>query len=337
MAQISKVWLFTALIVNTSASAQDVHYVQFDATPLAVNPALTGMFDGSMRMSALYRNQWANEIIPYVTSGTSFDMPVFTDKKKNYVGMGTQIIRNTTGDGTLYSFSMIFSAAYHKHFGKKDGNICDFGIGLQGAYLQRNYDVAYLFYGGEFLYGQFANTWGSGISFMELNVGLSFSQSLGQHFNYTIGLSENNIREPSEKWQQQQAIGTGIVRNTTGVFSAIWRPGKLSFRPCIHVVVSKLRTAIIGGNEFHYTVSKNKQHNNPVSVFAGGWYRLDDIASVTVGAEFLRVRIGMAVDCTPVPRHMKYSGLGAVEFSVKYTTPANLWSAKKRDIPHNRF
>lgn len=104
------------LLSAATVLAQDVHYVQFDATPLAVNPAFAGMFDGSIRASSIYRNQWANVPIPYVTYGTSLDMPVFIGKKGNYLAAGAQFFQDLAGDGNLRNQSGLASLSYHKHY-----------------------------------------------------------------------------------------------------------------------------------------------------------------------------------------------------------------------------
>jgi hypothetical protein len=42
----------------TAVSAQDPNFSQFFASPLTLNPALTGKFDGVYRVAGNYRNQW---------------------------------------------------------------------------------------------------------------------------------------------------------------------------------------------------------------------------------------------------------------------------------------
>ena len=56
------------------ASAQDVHTTQFYASPLTLNPALTGGFDGQLRASLNYRDQWRGLLpSPFVTTSASLD------------------------------------------------------------------------------------------------------------------------------------------------------------------------------------------------------------------------------------------------------------------------
>ena len=45
---------------STKALAQDAVYTQWENMPLTINPALTGNFDGLLRLRAQYRNQWAS-------------------------------------------------------------------------------------------------------------------------------------------------------------------------------------------------------------------------------------------------------------------------------------
>src|ERR1035437_9240949 len=61
--------------------AQDIHFSQYYASPLTLNPALTGLVNGVFRASLNYRNQWfniptQNTIAPYQTYQASFDMPL---------------------------------------------------------------------------------------------------------------------------------------------------------------------------------------------------------------------------------------------------------------------
>ncbi|HMZ89019.1 MAG TPA: type IX secretion system membrane protein PorP/SprF, partial [Chitinophagales bacterium] len=47
--------------------AQDIHFSQFFAAPILVNPANTGNFIGSARIGLNYRDQWGSVTIPYRT------------------------------------------------------------------------------------------------------------------------------------------------------------------------------------------------------------------------------------------------------------------------------
>lgn len=65
---------FTLLLVFFSIllKGQDIHFTQFTAMPLHLNPAFTGTTP-SQRFSSIYRNQWANIPEAYGVNMVSFD------------------------------------------------------------------------------------------------------------------------------------------------------------------------------------------------------------------------------------------------------------------------
>ena len=61
--------------------AQDIHFSQYFASPLTLNPSLTGSFEGQMRAIANYKSQW-NSISPnmYRTMAASVDGSLMNEK-----------------------------------------------------------------------------------------------------------------------------------------------------------------------------------------------------------------------------------------------------------------
>ncbi len=85
------------------AKAQDIHFSQLSQTPLLINPASAGVFDGYYRAILNYKNQWAAIGKPYQTFMGSFDMP-FEGKRKHkvaYIGLGTYIFSDRAGDANF--------------------------------------------------------------------------------------------------------------------------------------------------------------------------------------------------------------------------------------------
>jgi len=340
---ITRFCLSVLLIFSFQALfAQDIHYIQFDATPLAVNPAFTGMFDGNMRVSALYRNQWASVTVPYITYGASVDAPVYTDKHGNYLAAGLQVYKDEAGDGNLSNFSSMASVAYHKFFGSakkiKDNHSSELGIGLQAGYFQKSIDITSMFFGNAY---PDANYWlglGNSVNYYALNTGLCFSQALGSKFNFTIGLSGYNLTQPHDAMLQTQNKEVGLDKSFSGVFGANWMVAdRLSLRPSVLYISRQELTAVIVGNEFHYVVIKKQANKNATSVFLGGWYRTGDVTSITAGIEFRRLRIGMGYDYNIKPLNTSDGSNGGFEVSVRYIGPSRLSSSRKRVIPSNSF
>ena len=59
------------LLLTGALQAQDPHFSQFFASPLTLNPAFTGKFDGVWRLAANHRDQWPSIPKAYVTTSAS--------------------------------------------------------------------------------------------------------------------------------------------------------------------------------------------------------------------------------------------------------------------------
>src|SRR5690242_4420914 len=97
------------------AKAQDIHFSQFYASPLTLNPAFSGFHDGTFRVAGIYRNQWRSVTTPFQTFGVSFDMRLLQKKlKKDVFGVGGVVVYDKAGDGNLTNMGILASASYHK-------------------------------------------------------------------------------------------------------------------------------------------------------------------------------------------------------------------------------
>jgi type IX secretion system PorP/SprF family membrane protein len=94
------VWLF---IFAYNSKAQDIHFSQLNQTPLLLNPASTGVYDGFYRGILNYKSQWAVMGKPYTTFMGSFDMPF--ENKRNYysayLGLGAFVFSDKAGDASF--------------------------------------------------------------------------------------------------------------------------------------------------------------------------------------------------------------------------------------------
>src|SRR5580658_8099169 len=98
------------------ANAQDPGFSQFFASPLTLNPALTGKFNGTLRVAGNYRNQWPAINNAFITSTISLDAPILTNKlpDNDTWGIGFLAMNDKTASGILNANYFSFSTAYHK-------------------------------------------------------------------------------------------------------------------------------------------------------------------------------------------------------------------------------
>jgi len=132
--------LLSSVFCLTSFS-QDIHFSQFYQSPLLVNPALTGVFNGDMRAGINYKDQWksiqgANPT--YRTYSLSFDAGLFKKKWANsYLGAGLNVFSDKSGDtrmGTTQANLLLSSVLV-----VADGH--QISLGVQGGYAQRSVNL----------------------------------------------------------------------------------------------------------------------------------------------------------------------------------------------------
>ena len=79
--------LLLGLVMYVSfLNAQDIHFSQFNFSPLNQNPANTNLFDGDYRFVGNYKNQWPTVPVKYNTVSLSAEMNFVTLKNNDRVG-----------------------------------------------------------------------------------------------------------------------------------------------------------------------------------------------------------------------------------------------------------
>ena len=125
--------LFAGIVV-----AQDMHLSLSSLyQKQVVSPSLTGLFNGTARVSAIYRNQW-NSIANY----TSFLLAVDGALAKNTlgaerIGIGIIAYRDMAGDMRMGVMEVRLSGAYHKILSERNGNKFLLSAGVSLGYNQR--------------------------------------------------------------------------------------------------------------------------------------------------------------------------------------------------------
>lgn len=201
---VRKELLAGLLFLPSVIVAQDFQLSQYDAPPMFLNPAMTGMFDGHYRVHAHYRTQWAAVASkPFTTTGISFDMPV----KK--FGIGAQVMNFRAGAGRYNVTSALLSFGYDLVFDKDNNH--HLALGLQAGMLQKSINVSSLTFGNQYNSingGMFDASASSGENFSnssfameDINAGfLYYYAKAGSRLNPFIGYSAAHLTQPAESF-----------------------------------------------------------------------------------------------------------------------------------------
>lgn len=118
------------LSLSLTINAQDPHLSQFFASPLTVNPALTGKFDGKYRIAANYKTQWHADNDVYSSFTTSLDFSILKDRlpKNDILGIGIVALNEKAGGGALTNNYLGISTSYHKSLDENGSNRIGIGV-----------------------------------------------------------------------------------------------------------------------------------------------------------------------------------------------------------------
>lgn len=343
------VGLIVAAMLNSgNAQAQDVHFTQFDASPLTLNPANTGAFNGEFRLSAIYRDQWRSVTggdAAFKTIGFSADMPIIRDiSVDDYLAGGVQLYQDKAGDGNLTNMTALLSVAYHKFLGGDGKKVLT--VGLQGGYSQKKIDLSKLYFGDEYLEGAWQQGTSAEFGWLNtktsnyvINAGINYSQTVTDRFGFVIGAAVNNINQPLESFDDRKATANvGLGMRYTGQLGAIIGINdKFSLKPAAFVQSQQTALELVAGNEFNLKVGDNYDVPTATAIYAGVWYRYKDAIMVTAGIEYKGFRIGVGYDYNTSDLKSASNNNGGFEISLRYIAPSPIDFARRVLYPCSRF
>ncbi len=330
------------ILVLGHAYAQDPHFSQFFASPLTLNPAYTGKFDGIWRVAANHRDQWPSIPKAYVTSSASFDFPIL----RKYVpdgdvfGLGFSGLSDASADNILKLNYGSVSLAYHKSLDENSYNTI--GIGFQGTYSSMVLDVSRLTFEDELIQNGFAQGTSAEFAgsnpltgrlnngnYFEGNAGILFSGSTNGENNYYLGASMYHITRPQVSFKDLSWYLTNRFTMHSGGSFPITESIGMNFS-IIYQVQNKASETVLGGA---VSINANGDKQNPTNIYFGSWMRLGDAVIPYIGLEFSNLRLGASYDVNVSGLKAATASRGGSEFSIIYIRKP----PESKGIPCPRF
>lgn len=127
-------------LLNTAYS-QDMHFAQSSQTPVFINPAAAGVFDGWERVIINHRNQWLGAGTQFMTTAISADINVGKSELNNkaHMGIGLQFYNDIGGDSKFGNQTGTLTLSGILPMGGS-GHILS--IGIQGGLGSRKADLS---------------------------------------------------------------------------------------------------------------------------------------------------------------------------------------------------
>ncbi len=202
------VFLLVTSLGFTSLQAQDIHFSLFNYSPMTLNPALTGGYEGSFRVGGIYRDQYRKALGSGAFTTPMFyaDAPVLLigKKQRDWIGFGIMAYQDKAGIVGLQTGSFLLSVGLHHVMDKAGKTVLSFG--LQGGAVQRKVDLssAGINFGDEYnsLNGEFDISGAEGGPGMDgnafdLNAGLGLKSKVSEVLSYNLGVSLGHILKPN--------------------------------------------------------------------------------------------------------------------------------------------
>lgn len=314
---------FLTLLLTGTLKAQDPHFSQFFASPLTLNPAFTGKFDGTWRLAANHRDQWPSIPKAYVTSSASLDFPILKSRLPEFdvFGVGISGVTDASANSQLKLNYGSLSMSYHKALDENGYNTI--GAGFQGTYNSMILDVSKLTFGDMLRQNGFTGPTDDvpGLlagdnkrNYFDMNAGLLYSGSTNGENNYYVGASMYHINRPKVSYSDKTWYLTGRITVHAGGSFPISDVLTIN-TSVIHQIQNKASETIIGGA---LAMNANGDMKNPTSVYVGSWMRFNDAIIPYIGLEFAGLRIGASYDVNISSLKSATSNRGGSEISLIY-------------------
>ena len=313
-------WFFFCLA--TLSKAQDPHFSQFFASPLTLNPALTGKFDGTLRVAGNYRNQWPAFNNVYTTQTLSIDFGILRKRlpENDVWGVGILALSDKAAGGILTNNYIGLSTSYHKAL--DENGFSQIGVGFQGTYGQKRLDWSKLIFEDQLTPFGFDITVPSAdisslnnpnINYIDVNAGVIYSGSTNERNNFYLGASMYHINKPKESFKG----GNWNIAPRTTVSAGGYFP--LSDQLTLHTSgiyqIQAQSTETTIGAAIAATLNEDM---NPTSIYAGSWLRVNDAIIPYIGLEFGGIRLGASYDINTSQLKSGSQSRGGMELSLIY-------------------
>ena len=285
---------------NTILFAQDPHFTQFTAAPFTVNPAFTGVFNGTARFMSNYRQQWANLVDPFTTAVVAGDVKVGSfdpSAGQHPLNLGIQLMQDKSMAGAFKSNYGGLTASYHVKIDQAETQTL--GAGLSFNYGSRRIDFSNISFDRQFTSGGFDLSLPNGESAMQ-NMQPFFSVGAGLLFRMSDPFSGTFFDVGFSGYHFNRPIQT-VMADPNQVLPTRWS-GQVSFQKYLNdVSILNVNALFQKQAEVSYilagfSIARFFGEGNSNMIGGGLWYRSKESFSPHTYIEYNDMRLGFSYD-----------------------------------------
>lgn len=288
---MNKFYFYFLLLIHLNLNSQDFHFSQFYASPLTLNPALTGKFNGNIRTNAIYRMQWSNISTSggflYQTPSASIDFNLLKQK----LGFGLVVLNDQTNNKTFNTLEGGVSASYKINFEK-----IQISVGLQGWYSQNYFDYNKVSQG----FFQSEPSTLQKITKFDFHSGIFGDYKLENDKGYLyMGAAVYHILKPNDYFSDIKKSSSLPLKGMIQFGADINMSEKINIIPGLFYARQAGASQINTGCTIAYYLKRDEDMNHTI-LFFGLWSRLNELKAQAFipkfGIEYNKIRITASYD-----------------------------------------
>lgn len=342
---------FCLCCAQLSVQAQhDIHFSENYATPLLLNPGLTGVMNGNMRVAAVYRNQWAS---------VSPDSPMRTitlSGETSFSGIGSNdrfaiggVLYSDRGGSLNYlTNSLDLSAAYNLSITPQ----LYFSLGVSGGVSQRSFDMSRAQFADMYdsdlgmttgttqdvLMNEKTASWSGNLAGGAM---VYFAPSHRSNFYFGGGLF--HLMRPDFALLENEVQTNLFSKISVQMGGSLPLGNIMDIVPSVYYIQQGPHMKIDAGSFLRFIFSSNNKYQLDKAINIGAWLRVGGFqekgikpnAIVLAGKlDYDNFSVGASYDLTLGDLATYNSGRGGVEVALIYT---GLGRQKSNELPCPRF
>lgn len=324
--KISILSLVLFIALNSGLFGQDIHYSQFFNSALNKNPALTGIFNGDIRIGANYKHQWYSVPVPYLTFSGYYDQKFLNPKNPDHFWSGGALVNyDQAGDSRMTLMQLALSGSFTYLLNKN--NLVT--AGLQGSLAHRSFKYGSnlrwhnqfdgVMFNDQIPTGEDFDDGRNGFGFVSFGGGLNYRWQQSARTNVNIGGAIYHINTPQHTFFEDGSIErpNRFTINVNSSFQLsdgvdIQIHGLAQFQGPAHEYVPALLLSL----------HLDRQRGKELRMDIGGMVRLNDeemdAIIPMVGFDFKNWYVGVSYDINLSDFEIATDNYGGPEISFMY-------------------
>ncbi len=327
MKALTYIGIFIFLLGYSIVRGQDIHFSQFYNSPLTLNPANTGLFDGDYRFAGNYRNQWNAVTVPFATLSLTGDLANSFGIKG--LGLGAVFSHDNTGDSKFTTTVVNVSGSYVLSFATDK----TLSFGVQTGFTNKTLSFDELKFDAQYNGLSFQqglpnreNFAANRQTFFNFHSGVRYAQKIANRKHFSIGLGLFNITKPKESYFNNEAIEMDrrFVADATYQFNVT---STIDLIPSMFLMAQGTYFEYIAGARGKYVLSDLVGAKQ--AAYIGLFFRTKDAGFITAEYDYNNWHFGLSYDINLSTLRQASKGRGGIEFSAIYILKHLKKSAEK--------